>query len=268
VINAVSTEVATTDHPVIYKTEQPQCTADEWAQIINNAWQKSVETILETGCRIIEAKDDLEHGAFEQMVQTKLSFGPSTARKLMTIARHPVLSNRSHVNVLPASWGTLYALATKLPAELLEAKIADGTITPEIERKDVALLRNGSAAHGKPRPEQVDAPEPATPKPGNAELVRELEIAPSPEFAPVDPEKVRRLEIENAALQSEVGELRAERVKLQDENAALRTEIATLQNALALPNEASTNKTNMLEAKPKLNRPPGSKNKSRAKTTA
>jgi hypothetical protein len=129
VINAVSTEVATTDHPVIYKTEQPQRTADEWAQIINNAWQKSVETILETGCRIIEAKDDLEHGAFEQMVQTKLSFGPSTARKLMTIARHPVLSNRSHVNVLPASWGTLYALATKLPAELLEAKIADGTIT-------------------------------------------------------------------------------------------------------------------------------------------
>jgi hypothetical protein len=206
----------------------------------------------------------------------------STARKLMTIARHPVLSNRSHVNVLPASWGTLYALATKLPAELLEAKIADGTITPEIERKDVALLRNGSAAHGKPRPEQVDAPEPATPKPGNAELVRELEaarehideleaarkIAPSPEFAPVDPEEARWLEIENAALQSEVEELRTERVNLQDENAALRTEIATLQNALALANEVSTSKTNMLEAKPKRGRPPGSKNKSRAKTTA
>jgi hypothetical protein len=110
VINAVSTEVATTDHPVIYKTEQPQRTADKWARFINDAWQKSVETILETGQRIIEAKGDLDYGVF---------------------------------------WGTLYALATKLPAELLEAKIADGTITPEIERKDVALLRNGSAAHGK-----------------------------------------------------------------------------------------------------------------------
>ncbi len=53
---------------------------------------------------------------------------------LMDIAEHPALSNRAHVHVLPASWGTLYEL-TKLPPETLEAKIEEGAITPKTERK-------------------------------------------------------------------------------------------------------------------------------------
>jgi hypothetical protein len=41
------------------------------------------------------------------------------------------------VPVLPPHWGTLYEL-TKLSDDEFEEKLADGTINPEMERKDIA----------------------------------------------------------------------------------------------------------------------------------
>jgi hypothetical protein len=40
------------------------------------------------------------------MVKDKLPFEPSTAQRLMAIARNRVLSNRAHAHVLPPSWMT------------------------------------------------------------------------------------------------------------------------------------------------------------------
>jgi hypothetical protein len=135
--------------------KQASVSWQEHAKMITAAWQKGVESIVETGDRLIEAKGELEHGSFEAMVQTKLPFGPDTARMLMAIARHPVISKPEHVRVLPPSWGTLYQL-TKLPDPLLTAKIKDGTITPELERKDVPKLLPPPEKK-KPKPEaQVD----------------------------------------------------------------------------------------------------------------
>ena len=65
-------------------------TWEEWTSLICSAWQKGVELILETGQMLIQAKEELEHGTFQNMVQLKLPFGSRTARRLMTIARHPV----------------------------------------------------------------------------------------------------------------------------------------------------------------------------------
>jgi hypothetical protein len=123
--------------------EQPK-TSETYAHEINVAWRKAVDSTIEAGRILLEAKEGpycLKHGAFEAMVRTKLPFNESTARKLMAIARHPVLSNRSHVNVLPPSYGTLYAL-TKVPNDRLIAYIREGTINPKLERKDVAALRD------------------------------------------------------------------------------------------------------------------------------
>ena len=57
----------------------------------------------------------------------------------MAIAGHPVLSNPTHVSQAPPSWGTLYQLS-KLPHDVLLAKLGDGTINPGMERKDVNTL--------------------------------------------------------------------------------------------------------------------------------
>jgi hypothetical protein len=108
------------------------------AERISAAWGKQVASILETGQALIDAKDELEYGSFEAMVQQKLPFEPRTARRLMAIAKCNLL--RTHVSDLPASWGTLYEL-TRLPLEMLRAKLNDGTINPKTERKDVARWR-------------------------------------------------------------------------------------------------------------------------------
>jgi hypothetical protein len=135
----------------------------EHVRLISTAWQRGVESIIETGERLHQAKadPDMPHGSFEAMIQCKLPFGPRTAQRLMAIANNTVLSNPTHVSHLPPSWGTLAELA-KLPTSLLLAKIEDGSINPKMERKDVKALKE---------PEQRDDdlppadPEPDTPPP-------------------------------------------------------------------------------------------------------
>src|SRR5258708_7915407 len=119
-------------------------TPEYWSDRICAAWQKAVASIIETGQLLLNAK-----AAGQNEAELKLPFSPQTARKLMAIARHPVIC--AHVRNLPASWGTLYEL-TKLPAETLEAKIKDGTITPALERKDVARI-------GDPKPDPPSLPD-------------------------------------------------------------------------------------------------------------
>jgi hypothetical protein len=111
------------------------------AERINAAWGKQVESIIETGRYLVEAHDEMERASFEAMVQQKLAFGPSAARKLIVIARHPTLTNCAHMHKLPPSWGTLYDL-TKLPTPMLCEKLQDGSINPKLERKTVATWRN------------------------------------------------------------------------------------------------------------------------------
>jgi len=220
----------------------PHRSADEWAEIINRAWQKSVETILQTGEWILDAKNDLPHGEFEHMVQTKLAFGPSTARKLMTIARHPVLSNRAHAHVLPCSWDTLYQLATKLPPEVLEAKIVDGVITPSLERKGITSLRNEAAAH---RPARATKPKASR----TERMARELEAASAHadelqaahDVDQDQAEEIHRLRRENEALKSEV-------IKLWAERAQLRAKVAEL---IAGKSKRGRPRKNPAETKPR-----------------
>ena len=121
--------------------KQPDKPWQEHAEGISVAWQKGIESILETGRLLIAAKDDLPHGSFLAMIQGKLPFGKAVAQRLMVIARHPVLSNTAHAQLLPPCWMTLHEL-TKLDGKLgegtLAARIEDGTITPKTQRQEVA----------------------------------------------------------------------------------------------------------------------------------
>ena len=74
---------------------------------INEAWQKGVDAVIETGLRIEDAKADLSYGEYEKMVRTDLHFSPQTALKLRAIASNKVLSNPAHVRHLPPSWGPI-----------------------------------------------------------------------------------------------------------------------------------------------------------------
>src|SRR5690349_19379128 len=75
-----------------------QNVAAEYAKRITAAWLKSVESILETGRLLVEAKAALDHGQWLKMFsgmfeRGNVPFGVRTAQMLMAIAEHPVIGN-------------------------------------------------------------------------------------------------------------------------------------------------------------------------------
>jgi hypothetical protein len=234
-----------------------QRTTEDWRRIIADDLSRAVEGIIAAGRHLQEAKDEVKHGEWLPLLKS-LKIGERTAQMLMKIATHEVLANPNHWFAFPTSWRTLSELAT-LPPKLLEAKIIDGTITPEIERKDVTALKGKAPAANRL---VVNDPDPPAPKATRAELIREnealrahnedLEAGRESEASRPVAEVKRRLEIENDALRSEVEELKVERDRL-------RERVAELEAALASSGAVQAEKPKRGRGRPK-----GSKNKPKA----
>jgi hypothetical protein len=116
-------------------------TRQQWAAEIAATYRGAVEAIIETGRKLIAAKDELPHGDFLEMIKNDLPFGSSKAQALMRIARHPVLSNAQSIAHLPASWAVLSDLvALDVSDETMEKMLADGTIDAQSDRGQVKEL--------------------------------------------------------------------------------------------------------------------------------
>jgi hypothetical protein len=128
-----------------------------WAARISAAWQHSVDSIIETGRLLLGAKADpaMQHGEWGTMVESDLPFNRHTAHKLMQIASDKRLTNVSHGKHLPPSWTTLYEL-TKLDDETFDQKLRDGTIHPDMQRKEASKNRIFSRERGRRRVELGD----------------------------------------------------------------------------------------------------------------
>jgi hypothetical protein len=114
------------------------CSVEKWAEVIRADLGRAVEGIIAAGRDLQGAKSELDRSEFLLLLE-RLKISESAACKFMTIAAS--LSDFSHCEKLPPSWGTLYELSG-LPTEFLEQKIADGTITPEITRKRVMAMES------------------------------------------------------------------------------------------------------------------------------
>ena len=60
----------------------------QWATRISAEWQKSVDSIIETGRLLLASKADpkMQHGEWRTMVESDLPFNRHAAHKLMQIA--------------------------------------------------------------------------------------------------------------------------------------------------------------------------------------
>jgi hypothetical protein len=85
-------------------------TMPEFASWITASWRTSMEGILETGRRLVAAKNALEHGEWQEMVANHLPFGDSVAARLKRIAESPHFSNPAPVQDLPHSYSVLYEI--------------------------------------------------------------------------------------------------------------------------------------------------------------
>jgi hypothetical protein len=116
---------------------------DYWVVRINGVVRNQVESFIETGRLLIEAKEHLRHGDFTDMIERRLHIGPRMCQKYMKVAGHRVLANPKHASLLPPAIDTLEAL-TRVPN--LAQAINDGSITPKTMRKDVARLKGDDKA--------------------------------------------------------------------------------------------------------------------------
>jgi hypothetical protein len=112
---------------------------DYYIKEINDEWRKGVPSIIRQGQLLIEARDSLDHGLWEQMIEDSLPFGPATARALIRIATNEVLTNRKFIDDLPPSWGTLERLA-RIPAPALAQLLADKRVTCDLTQKQAEDL--------------------------------------------------------------------------------------------------------------------------------
>jgi hypothetical protein len=150
--------VALTVVPVV-----PEISLQGWADRINAKHRKEVSAIIEKGQELLAAKKAKPHGEWAKMfkghpqaIANPVRFSVATAKMYMTIAEHPVLSNRYHGNDLPPSWRTLYELA-HLDAPVLEAHLALGVVHAELTRAAATALLPAFdwRAHWKGMPEYI-----------------------------------------------------------------------------------------------------------------
>jgi hypothetical protein len=136
---------ATTSAQALAHADVPKRSEDEWVEIIRNDLGRAVKGIIAAGEHLQQARYQLDHGRFLPLLRS-IGLHARTAERLMKIASNVVLANPTHGSKLPTSMRTLYELST-LPPRVLEAKIIDGTITPDIERKDVERLKRGKSSN-------------------------------------------------------------------------------------------------------------------------
>ena len=140
----------------------------EWAAWISESWRKSVESIIETGRRLIKVKTHISHGNKKSdpdagwlrmfkgnpdAVACPLSFDESTARRLMKIAKNPILSNPAYAPVLSgSSWMDLYNLSQLLPGQLRAHVTGKRYIWPNTPRPKIipALRKLMKSTHRSP----------------------------------------------------------------------------------------------------------------------
>lgn len=115
-------------------------TPDQWAALVRADLGQAVAGFIAAGRHLSQAKPDVGDGLrWENWLRDRVGISRPQASKLMLIAEHRALQDRSSWNDLPPSVPTLYELS-QLEAPLLEAAIAAGRITPELEHKQARAL--------------------------------------------------------------------------------------------------------------------------------
>jgi hypothetical protein len=122
----------------------------EWKVRIESAWQKSVQSVIEVGNLVKQAKEQL--GVSFSLLEAELPFSSTVAAFLIKIAENPVLSNPTYHSRLPNGYNTLYYLASVDESELVQ-QLESGEITPNFTLANAKLLRESlpSKAFAKPK---------------------------------------------------------------------------------------------------------------------
>lgn len=105
---------------------------DAHVSAINNAKALSLNTLLELAQRIVTAKDELEEGEWQEVLD-RTGFCKGTVSKYLRIGRCERLHNSRAKALLPPKISVLYALS-KLSDETFDKALEAGIVSPTMER--------------------------------------------------------------------------------------------------------------------------------------
>ena len=111
---------------------------NNWKHRIEVAWQKSVQSVIEVGNLVKQAKEAL--GVSYNLLEAELPFSSTVAAFLIKICENSVLSNPAYHSRLPNGYNTLYYLASVDEKRLVE-QIENGEITPNFTVASAKSLR-------------------------------------------------------------------------------------------------------------------------------
>jgi hypothetical protein len=150
-VDVLLAEISSDNQAVFPSAPTARCSVARWALYIRPDFIRSGINEIEGIKKLIAAKDALKKrkGSFCQLVE-KLGQDLDKVERLIKIASHPVLGDSAHARNLPLSWMTRFTLV-KIPPDTLLGLIRDGTVHPELERKQAEQLvqkARGSNSNG------------------------------------------------------------------------------------------------------------------------
>jgi hypothetical protein len=116
------------------RLNDPDRLEEYYAARFELAWRRSVDSIIEAGKVLAEAKDRLPRSRFEPWVEKRLGWTRQSANRLIAVATDARIG--THGFQMPSSWRTLYDI-TRLDDAEFDRLLNEGTINPEMKRKDL-----------------------------------------------------------------------------------------------------------------------------------
>lgn len=130
--------------PAIVPRRQSTKRDRKWhAERINSTAHHTAQGLIRLGEQILEAKKELAHGEFQEMVRTDLRMTPQWARQFMQIASNPAISKGNDPFLLPKTMAALTGLS-KIDPPQLEQHISEGRVTPKTTAKEARKLKQDS----------------------------------------------------------------------------------------------------------------------------
>lgn len=111
-----------------------------YVQRIQIQLNKTLQGFIEIGKILAEAEEKLGRKSWLDMVNYDLPFSRRTAEKLVKIAEDKRITNPAYMQALPPHWTSLHEL-TFLDDDQFDDAIKNGSIHPDVERKDITALK-------------------------------------------------------------------------------------------------------------------------------
>ncbi|WP_158601086.1 DUF3102 domain-containing protein [Teichococcus wenyumeiae] len=102
---------------------------------IQKLWDDAAESFLTIGRYLVQAKQNLKHGEFEQMIRHELPFDKNVAHRLRRVAED-IDKGRLDASKLPRNYTTIYRFVTMNDA-LLERAQQEGVMHPEVTHRQI-----------------------------------------------------------------------------------------------------------------------------------